>query len=120
MVCGLGDSLNLRFTPHIDGVSTELQMDERYQGYSEILHGGMISTLLDAAMTHCLFHHGIEALTADMQIRFLKPVPCNTQFLLSARLIKCCRSVYYLDSTLCCAGEMFAKASARFFKREVP
>lgn len=38
--------------------------------YIDLLHGGIASTLLDAAMTHCLLSKGIEALTAELNVRF--------------------------------------------------
>lgn len=41
------------------------------QEYEGQLHGRVISSLLDAAMTHCLFHHGIEAVTGELYVRFV-------------------------------------------------
>jgi acyl-coenzyme A thioesterase PaaI-like protein len=51
-------------------VLTEFQCPERYAGYAGMLHGGMVATLLDAAMTHCLFARHEIAVTAELRIRF--------------------------------------------------
>jgi len=40
------------------------------QGYPDRLHGGVICTLLDGAMTNCLFAHGVAAVTAELKVRF--------------------------------------------------
>ena len=88
VLCGSRNplSLGLSFHPGDDGgVRTLFQAHSGLQGYKGILHGGVISSLLDAAMTHCLFHQGIEAVTGDLHVRFVKSVPCDAQMeLLSA------------------------------------
>ena len=46
-----------------------------YQGYDGILHGGIISTLLDEAMAKLSYELGYAAVTASLEIRFKHPVP---------------------------------------------
>ncbi|EDL1275633.1 PaaI family thioesterase, partial [Salmonella enterica subsp. enterica serovar Havana] len=47
------DTVNLMFSEHPDGsVCADYTANHRHQGYTGLLHGGMTSTLLDAAMTH--------------------------------------------------------------------
>jgi acyl-coenzyme A thioesterase PaaI-like protein len=118
MVCGRYDSLGLRFRTKGNSVEALFQADPKWQGYQGVLHGGMISTLLDAAMTHCLFDHGIEAMTADLKIRFLKPAPCTEFLLLRAHLLSERRHLYQLSAELICAGELIARAEARFMRRK--
>jgi uncharacterized protein (TIGR00369 family) len=78
MVCGSRDNnpdtVNLMFSEHPDGSCADYTADHRHQGYTGLLHGGMTSTLLDAAMTHCLFMQGVQALTAELTVRFISPV----------------------------------------------
>lgn len=78
----------------------------------------MICTLLDAAMTHYLFQQGIEAMTADLQVRFLKPVPCSGLIQLRASLQSQRRHLYQLSAQLICDGEIFARSEARFLQRK--
>lgn len=47
---------------------------ERYQGYDGMVHGGILSALLDTAMVQCLMGHGVVAYTARMNIRYIDPV----------------------------------------------
>lgn len=116
MVCGEKDSLQLRFTAENHDVMARFQANSTWQGYQGALHGGMISTLLDAAMTHCLFHHDVEAMTADLQVRFLKPVPCTELCTLRARLVGQRRHRYELSAELSCSEGVLARAKAVFMK----
>lgn len=43
-------------------------------GYADQLHGGVISSLIDSAMTNCLFSQGKTAVTAELTVRYYKPV----------------------------------------------
>lgn len=118
MVCGQYDSLGLRFQTHGNGVEAIVPANPKGQGYQGILHGGMISTLLDAAMTHCLFDHGVEAMTADLKIRFLRPVSCTESLFLRAHLLSERHHVYQLSAELICAGKLLACGEARFMRRK--
>lgn len=115
MACSPGGLLGLRFRP--DGarsVVASIRPLQEWQGYAGILHGGMVSTLLDAAMTHCLFHHEVEAMTASLKVRFLEPAPCAGLLDLRATLSDRRRHVYLLDAELSAHGRVLARAEARF------
>ncbi|MBP7526174.1 MAG: PaaI family thioesterase [Propionivibrio sp.] len=116
MVCGLPSVLGLSFHATEQGVKASLKLKPEWQGYSSALHGGMIATLLDAAMTHCLFHQGIEAMTADLQVRYLAPVPCPGRIEVSARLSGQRRLIYELDAELRVGGMVKARAKAKFMR----
>ena len=84
------------------------------------MHGGMIATLLDAAMTHCLFHHQIEAMTADLQIRYLEPVSCTGAIDITAHLTGQRKLIYELSAELRVAGRIKARAKAKFMRHKPP
>lgn len=116
VVCGKNGSLGLQFSSQGDSVVAVFQANNRWQGYAGVLHGGMISTLLDAAMTHCLFNKGIEAMTASLKVRFLEPVPSCGELELRASLGEKRRHVYLLKAELLSSGRCMAKAEARFIE----
>ncbi len=49
----------------------------RYQGGGGMAHGGIIAMLLDEAMGKVCRFREARAVTADMNIKFLKPVPID-------------------------------------------
>jgi acyl-coenzyme A thioesterase PaaI-like protein len=111
-------SWRLSFQMNRDGeVRTEFVAGSELQGYENILHGGVIASLLDAAMTHCLFHHGIQAVTGDLHIRFLHPVACNVPVELRARLLFSCPPLYHLRAEIFCGEQLQAKGEGKFMRR---
>ena len=117
MVCGLPSVLGLSFHATEQGVKASLKLKPEWQGYSGALHGGMTATLLDAAMTHCLFHQGIEAMTAELKIRYLAPVSCPDSIELEAQLVERRKLVFELVAELRSAGVVKARAKAKFMRR---
>ena len=87
-----------------------------YQGFPGKLHGGIVSALLDGAMVHALMAEGIEAVTADLQVRFILPVELG----LEARVIGEYRlrkgPIHHLIASLVQGGQVRATARARFFE----
>jgi len=121
MVCGTvennPDTLRLAFSQDSEGIVTApFQVTSRHQGYEGLLHGGMASTLLDAAMTHCLFTHGIQALTAELTVRFIAPVRTEQQVMLTAHLVGHRRGIYQLEALITQEQQILARASAKFIE----
>ena len=119
IVCGNSNpaSLGLQFFKLADGsVHGSFKGNTLLQGYAGILHGGIISSLLDAAMAHCLFHHNIEAVTGELNVRFLHPVPCHARLDISARLLQHHGPIYRLESEIHSDNQKLAKATARFME----
>jgi acyl-coenzyme A thioesterase PaaI-like protein len=100
-----------------DAVRASFQSPLHLQGYDGILHGGVTSALLDSAMTHCLFHHGIQAVTGDLHVRFLLPVPCPSRLELKARMLSFKSPLYRLRGELIHEDRVLAYAEAKFLKR---
>ncbi len=90
LLCGSDNprSLGLMFQDSSrGGVEAEFQGGDELQGYDGLMHGGVIASLLDAAMTHCLFHRGVRAVTGDLNVRYLQPVPCRARLRILAHLV---------------------------------
>ena len=82
-----------------------------YQGYDGIVHGGIISTLLDEAMAKLVYELGYEAVTASLEVRFKNPVPILQPLRvhgeiaeISQRLIKARARVAHPDGTVLATG----------------
>lgn len=119
MVCGQDNhrSLGLKFTTDKNGITySTFHGDNGFQGYNGILHGGIITTLLDATMTHCLFHHGIIALTGDLHVRFVHPIPYDSTVNLQAQIIKVKKSIYFLQAEAMQQQKIMATAKAKFIQ----
>lgn len=85
-----------------------------------MLHGGVIATLLDAAMTHCLFHRGVAAVTADLHVRYVRPVACGSCLEIGAQILKVSHPLFHLRAEIACNGLVGAWAEAKFLPRPRP
>lgn len=68
--------IGLRFEPDGDGrVRGAVVLEPRFQGWAGIAHGGIVMTLLDEGMAHACAAAGERGMTAEVKVRFRKPVP---------------------------------------------
>lgn len=86
------------------------------QGYPGRLHGGIVSTLLDSAMVHALMAEGIEAVTADLQVRFHLPVELGKEALVIGERRLQRGPIHHMTASLSQGGNVRASARARFFE----
>jgi uncharacterized protein (TIGR00369 family) len=118
VVCGADDRLDLglKFQAEMDGSMNVIVRDvSRFQGYPDRLHGGIISVLFDAAMTHCLFAHGVTGVTATLNIRFLQPVISDRSITVRAQVEKQKSHLWLLKGTLQQDDELKSTAEAKFW-----
>ncbi len=95
--------------------------DGRYEGYPGVLHGGIIASVLDGAMTNCLFLHGVAAVTAELVVRFRHPVVPGTSAQVRAWIIEKDSPVFRLQAQLTQDKLVKATAHAIFMlRRGVP
>lgn len=117
--CGACNSngLHLTFIRQDDGcVVARCVIDHSFEGYPGVVQGGIVATLLDSAMTNCLFHRGIEALTAQLNIRYREPVETGQSLTVEARLHNQRGRLYELSASVTQQGTIRATASARFLR----
>jgi uncharacterized protein (TIGR00369 family) len=88
-----------------------------FQSYPETLHGGVISALLDAAMTNCLFSLGEVAVTAELVVHYLRPTRLDLQAEVVAEVQKSRWPIYQMTAELRQAGVALARAEAKFVNR---
>ncbi|NOZ25900.1 MAG: PaaI family thioesterase [Nitrospirae bacterium] len=114
-VCGKGNphGLRLDFRASNGHASTVYLPDKRHQGYRGILHGGLISTLIDEAAVKAASSLGIQAVTVELRVRFRNPLiignPCEIEATvrpLRGRLIAGTATVKKTDGTLVAEGEL--------------
>jgi len=117
VICGQGAhrGLGLRFFLCENGeVQAEFECPEIYQGYEGLLHGGIISSLLDSAMTNCLFAHGIVAVTAEIKVRFCHPIELGKKLHVQASIQQVQSPLYILNAHITQERRIKAKGSGKF------
>ena len=61
---------------------------DTFEGPVGYVHGGIIATLLDETMSKSVRAQGITAMTRNMEIDYMRPVPSNAAIRLEGRLIR--------------------------------
>ena len=70
--------LKLQFTESEEAMHAEWVPSEFYQGYPNVLHGGIITALLDETSAWCVsVKKGTAGVTSEMRTRYLQPVYLN-------------------------------------------
>ena len=84
------EGLHLSFTIDREAhtASTTVVLDERYQGAPGYVHGGIIATLLDEAMSKLNRPLGVLAMTRQMDVSYLRPVPIGAELLVKSRFLR--------------------------------
>jgi uncharacterized protein (TIGR00369 family) len=81
--------LRLEFLLAADGSVVSLpSVPERFEGHPGYLHGGIIATLLDEAMSKAVRARGLTSMTRQMEIDFLRPVPSCTPLRIEGRAVR--------------------------------
>ncbi|MDX9929163.1 MAG: PaaI family thioesterase [Bacteroidales bacterium] len=114
--CSSGNpaGLKLSFTETDETVEAQWTPDSRYEGYINVLHGGIIATLLDEVAAWFVYVKlGTSGVTSELRVRYLHPVHISKGIInVKASLIsqsgrkaimKCC--LYDGESKLCAESE---------------
>ncbi|HEY6303688.1 MAG TPA: PaaI family thioesterase [Terriglobales bacterium] len=91
-VCGKDnpDSMRLRFTydKERDCFVCRFRLGKRYTGPPGHCHGGIIATILDEAMGKVNKLRHVVAVTSEMTVKYLKPVPLQQPLRVESREVK--------------------------------
>lgn len=80
--------LHLSWKLEEDGTAAaHFHPDRRHQGWSGLVHGGILATLIDESMAQRLRFAGIRALTASLSLRYRHPAPTSGVLIAEARLV---------------------------------
>ena len=115
-VCGMKNPFGFQVKPEIENggeyVRIECTPPEHLQGWANVLHGGILSTLLDEAITHVgISTFDQPAVTAQLEVRFRNPAPTCVKLhvraeriKVSKRLVEAKAEVTLSDGTLIATG----------------
>ena len=120
VACGQNNDrgLALRFCLLDDGgVEAVFPGGQAFEGYAGIVHGGVVASLLDSAMTNCLFAHELVAVTAELKVRFRHPVTTTAPATLRAWLRESYGVLHLVDAELRQDVRVKVRASGKFVER---
>ena len=110
-----------------DGLQVEWKVDgsmmtgyfippPKFQGWKGIVHGGILATLLDEAMTRLVCAVSGEAVTAEMTVRYVAPALIGERLYIRGEIVKDAKKLIELRSVihkLDASGALIAHATGK-------
>lgn len=120
-VCGeknpIGLKLRLRTDAERGESSAEVTFRDDFQGWTKVVHGGLLATVLDEAMIYAAGATGRLCVTGEITVRFVKPASTGVPYTLKGRFLEDKGRVVLAESELLDAdGGQLARASGKLFK----
>jgi uncharacterized protein (TIGR00369 family) len=120
-VCGEKNPIGLKLHITTDAERGESSADvtfpEGFQGWSKIVHGGLLATVLDEAMIYAAGAKGLKCVTGEMTVRFIKPASTGLIYTLKGRFVEEKGRIVLAESILLDGdGQEVAKATGKLFK----
>jgi acyl-coenzyme A thioesterase PaaI-like protein len=116
--CGTLNTGGLHLDLHVDGERcwTDLEIPERFQGWDEIAHGGIVATILDEVMAWSLVDADNWGLTARLTVAFKRPVPLGRPIHVEGWITESRRRVITTAGRMVAggSGEVLATAEALY------
>jgi len=116
--CGQDNPIGLKLRFDWDGKTarSEFTPSELHQGWSGIVHGGIISCLLDEAMSYATLFEGIDTVTARLEVRIRRPVKTGEPLSISGSITKRTRKLLETKAVIFASdGAPVAEATAKQF-----
>jgi len=115
-VCGDDNDFGLKAKFYYENgeAITRVVADKRFEGYLGIYHGGIISSLLDEVMIKAILAESKYAVTAEMKVRFKKPIITGEELRISGRVCGRKGRLFFTEArALRQNGEVVASAEAK-------
>ena len=108
--------LHLEFAPVEDKVVAKKILPREYQGYTNVVHGGIVTLLLDEAMGSFVQEkYNEQAMTGRLEVRYKHPTPVETELKIYAWQESQRRNIIFLKAAVETPdGTITAEATAKF------
>ncbi len=119
--CGRNNPIGLKlsFIKNGDTIRTEFTPDKTHQGWPGLLHGGILGTLLDEAMSNIVYATGNTCLTASIDIRIRQPIKVEVPLVITARITRHRKKLIETEGQVCLKdGTVVAESTAKQFIAE--
>ena len=116
LCCGEKNPLGLNMKFHYEGerLLSEAVIPKEFQGFADVVHGGILGTLLDEVMVNLYWLKGVKAVTVEFTVRLKAPCPTGRKVLFAAWPVDRKKRVHFTASEARLEdGSLVAEATAK-------
>lgn len=99
-----------------DGARCTYKVPAELQGWKGITHGGILSTMLDEIMVWAAAGRELETVTAEMTVRFCKPLPTEHEIRIEGEVTGIRRRLVYTRAKAYDEKKVYAEATGKLYK----
>jgi uncharacterized protein (TIGR00369 family) len=118
-VCGPQNPIGLKTSFSIDREAqtsyARLTLRDDFQGWQDVVHGGILATLLDEACAYACLVQADNCVTAEINVRYRKPVRVGDTVEVFGQLLDSRRKVWKAEAQIKINGALYAEAQAKLF-----
>jgi acyl-coenzyme A thioesterase PaaI-like protein len=117
-VCGPGNpiGLHVQFALVEGVVRGAFRPSELHTGWQGVVHGGIVASLLDEAMSYALYFAGVKGLTGRMEVRYRDVVRQGDYLEVEAAIVSSTVRLADIEARLIRDRKVVAEAKGRFMK----
>jgi uncharacterized protein (TIGR00369 family) len=117
--CGGANVRGMQLTFEQDDAANKIRgafrLGPEYQGGAGFIHGGIIATVLDEVMGKVCRFRGVRAVTAELGVEYLKPVPVDVDLLIEGYETEMNgRNIHIAGEIRDRSGQLLARGKGRF------
>ena len=116
--CGPANRTGLKLKFFVDEngrVVSRFKAPRRFEGPPGYVHGGVIATLMDEAMSKACRARDVTAMTRQMEVEYLRPAPLRSALSLEGRHLRSDHRKHYCEAELRLeGGTILAKGRGLF------
>ncbi|MBU0984293.1 MAG: PaaI family thioesterase [candidate division Zixibacteria bacterium] len=122
-VCGDQNPHGLQAKFFFDGEQAvaELKALDTFEGYRGIYHGGILSAMLDEVMIKAILAQDVFAVTAEMTVRYHRPVETGAELRFVGRITGSKGRMYTTEGEVVNhEGVLYASATGKYIEAKEP
>jgi len=119
-VCGTDNSQGLKLTFQYNEannrVESQVKFPPHFQGWGNVVHGGLVSTILDEIMVKAAEFKQLKCVTGELTVKFKRPTLVNRTYSFYSKIKDIKRRIIFTEAALeDQEGKVCAVASAKLF-----
>jgi uncharacterized protein (TIGR00369 family) len=120
-VCGDKNKIGLKLTFFYENGKAKAQYTPtpEFEGYKDILHGGILSALLDEVMIYSIIAQGIITVTIQIEVKFKNPAKIGETLFLEGQITEDKGKIIFTAGKISTQdGTIIAESKGKFFRAE--